>query len=117
MVLFWTGRGIVILVIFMVMAVAAVIFTAIDLSRPLGLSADRATNLTIAIAAALTALATWPIGRWIMKQPRKRVIVDRATGRADAVETWDTLLGIGVRYWTYVLAIVAVVMFAVTLLF
>jgi hypothetical protein len=116
MVLFWTGRGILILIIFVVLAVAALVFTVTVLTGPLGLSVNQGTNLTIAIAAALTALATYPMGRLVMK-PRTRTLVDRATGQSYPVEIRDTFLWVDVRYWTYILAAIAAIMLAATFLF
>jgi hypothetical protein len=101
MVLFWTGRGILVLLVFVVMAVAALVFTVTELSVPLGLSTNQGTNLTLAIAAALTALVTWPFGRVILRS------------RAQP----DTLFWIDVRYWSPILAVIAVAMLVVTFVF
>ncbi len=116
MVLFWTGRGILVPVIFLVMAVAALVFTITELSVPLRLSVNQGTNLTIAIAAALSALVTWPFGRLIMR-PRAKVLTDPPTGQTHQGEAGDTFLWIDVRYWSGILAAVAVVMCAMTFLF
>ena len=116
MVLFWTGRGILVPVVFLVMAVAALVFTVTELSGPFGLSTNQGTNLTIAIAAALSAIITWPFGRLVMR-PRIKVLTDPSSGQAFQSEIRDTFLWVDVRYWSYILAGVAVAMCAVTFLF
>lgn len=117
MVLVWTGRGIVIPLVFLAMAVVALVLTVTVFADPLALTANQATNLIAALACLFSALATWPIGRLLMKQPRVRMIPDPATGRATPVATPDTFLWVDARYWTYILAVVGVVMLAATLVF
>jgi hypothetical protein len=116
MVLIWTGRGILVFIIFIVMAVLALIFTVTEISEPYDLTVDQGTNLTIAIAAFLSSLLTFPIGRLVMKQPREKSVTDPQTGQAHLLQTYDTLLWIDVTYWTYIFAVIAVVMAAVTFL-
>jgi hypothetical protein len=100
MILFWTGRRILIFIIFIAMCIISGAPTITQITIPPGLSIDQSTNLTIAIAAFLSALVTYPIGRFVMR----------------SVDAKDTLLWIDARYWTYILAVISVLMLAVTFL-
>ena len=117
MVLVWTGRGILIFFIFIVMAALSLVFTITEIATRYGLTDSQGVNLTIAIAAALSAIVTFPIGRLVMRQPREKTVADPRTGQAYIERTYDTFIWIDVTYWTYVFAVIAVIMAAVAFIF
>ena len=117
MVLTWTGRGILIFVIFIVMAALSLIFTVMEVATRYSLTTNQSVNLTFAIAAALSALATLPMGRLVMRQPRETTVTDPRTGQTYITQAYDTFIWVDVTYWTYIFAVIAVVMAAVTYFF
>src|SRR5216684_3757618 len=112
MVLIWNGRGIVVFFIFIAACVVAIPATVIVLAPCFGLNDDKGFNLSLAVAAFLSAIASYPLDRFIMKQP-----VDPKTGQNHVVGNRDSLIFIETRYWTFIFAALAVVMVAVTVLF
>ena len=117
MVLIWTGRGILVFLIFIVMVVVAMAFAITQIAPRYGLTDNQGVNLTIAIAAALSAIVTFPMGRLIMKQPREKTVTDARTGQAYMTQTYDTFIWIDVTYWSYIFVVIAVVMAIVAYLF
>jgi hypothetical protein len=113
----WSGRGILILFIFIAACFVAIPFVIIEIDPVLDLGTDKGTNLSIAIAAFLSALATYPLDRFIMKQRDPQIQVDRRTGQQQLVSMKDTFFWIETRYWTFLFLILAVVMLMVTYLF
>ena len=116
MILIWTGRGVLIFLIFIVMAVIAMTLTVTQIAEPAGLTDNQGVNLTIAIAAFLSALATYPLDRLIMKQQADQTLVDPKTGQAYVFRNRDSLCCIETRYWTYIFAIIAITMLMLTFL-
>jgi hypothetical protein len=117
MVLIWNGRGIVVFFIFIVACFVAIPTTVIVLAPYFGLNEDRAFNLSVAVAAFLSAIVSYPLDRLIMKQPEGGgSTVDPKTGQSHIVGSRDSLIFIETRYWSYIFAALAVVMVAVTFL-
>jgi hypothetical protein len=106
------------LFIFIVTCVIAIPATVIVLAPYFGLNDDKAFNLSVAVAAFLSAIVSYPLDRLIMKQPAGgSTAVDPKTGQSHAIRNRDSLIFIETRYWTYIFAALAVVMVAVTFLF
>lgn len=114
MVLIWTGRGLVVLFVFVLMAAIAIVITATQIAEPAHLSDDQAIRLMAAIASFLSAIATYPLGRFVMKQPQDKALAGGARGQAQAVRSRDSLFWIEMRYWTYIFAAIAGIMLALT---
>jgi hypothetical protein len=118
MVLIWNGRGIVVFFIFIAACFVAIPATVIVLAPYFSLNDDRAFNLSVAVAAFLSAIASYSLDRFIMKQPEGgSTAVDPKTGHSHVVRNRDSLIFIETRYWTYIFAALTVVMVAVTFLF
>jgi hypothetical protein len=115
--LIWTGRGILIFFIFITACFIAIPLVVIEIDPILNLGADKGTNLSIALAAFFSAIATFPLGRFVMKQRDPVLQVDPKTGQQQWVSRQDTLFWIETRYWTYLFLALAAVMLAVTYLF
>jgi hypothetical protein len=110
----WTGRGILIFLIFIAAFFAAVPFVVLEIDPVLQLGKDKAVNLSIAIAAFLSAIATYPLDRFIMKQRGPKILVDPKTGPQQLVSNKDTFMWIETRYWPYLYLAIAAVMLGVT---
>ena len=113
----WTGRGILIFFIFTAACFIAVPLVVIEIDPVLKLGVDRGTNLAIALAALLSAIAAYPLDRFIMKQRDPEHRVDPKTGQQHLVSNKDTLFWIETRYWPYLFLALAAVMLVVTYLF
>jgi hypothetical protein len=113
----WTGRGIVIFFIFLAACVIAVVATVVWIGPYLELSDDRGFHLSIALAALLSAILTYPLDRLMMKQPAERTAVDPGTGQSYLIRARDSLFGIETRCWAHIFVALTVVMLAVTFLF
>ena len=113
----WTGRGILIFLIFIAAFFAAIPLVVIEIDPVLKLSTDQGTNLAIALAAFLSAIATYPLDRFIMKQRDPQIVVDPKTGQQQLISRKDTLFWIETRYWPYLFLALAAVMLVVTYLF
>jgi hypothetical protein len=113
----WTGRGIVIFFIFLFACVIAVTITVIAIAPYFDLNDDQGFHLALALGAFVSAIATYPLDRLMMKQPTDRTVVDPKTGQSYVVRSRDSLFAIETRYWTYIFAALTVVMLAVTFLF
>jgi len=113
----WTGRGILIFFIFIAAFFIAVPLELIEIDPVLKLGADQEVNFAIALAAFLSAIATYPLDRFIMKQRDPQIVVDPKTGQQQLVSRKDTLFWIETRYWTYLFLALAAVMLVVTYLF
>jgi hypothetical protein len=118
MVLIWSGRGIVVFFVFIAACAVAIPATVIVLAPYFGLNDDRAFHLSVAVAAFLSAIASYPLDRLTMKQPEGgSTAVDPKTRQSHMVRSRDSLIFIETRYWTYIFAALTVVMVAVTFLF
>ncbi len=117
MVLIWTGRGILVFFIFIAMVVLSMVFTITESVTRYGLTDNQGLNLTVAIAALLSAIVTFPMGRLFMKQPREKTITDSRTGQAYIVQTRDTFIWIDVTYWSYIFVVIAVIMAVMVFIF
>ena len=118
MVLIWNGRGIVVFFIFIAACVIAIPATVIVLAPYFGLNDDKGFHLSVAVAAFLSAIVSYPLDRLIMKQPEGgSTSVDPKTGQSLTIRSRDSLIFIETRYWTYIFAALTVVMAAVTFLF
>jgi hypothetical protein len=118
MFIIWSGRGIVVFYIFIVACIVAIPATVIVLAPYFGLNDDKAFNLSVAVAAFLSATVSYPFDRFIMKQPEGAgSAVDPKTGQSHIIRSRDSLIFIETRYWTYIFAALTVVMVAVTVLF
>jgi hypothetical protein len=113
----WTGRGIVVFFIFLAACVGAIMLTVSWIEPRLDLHGDQGFHLSLALGALLSAILTYPLDRFMMKQPADRTAVDPKTSQTYVVRNRDSLFGIETRYWTYVFAGLAVVMLVVTFLF
>lgn len=113
----WTGRGILIFLIFIAVFFIAVPLELLEIGPVLKLGADQEVNFAIALAAFLSAIATYPLDRFIMKQRDPQIQVDPKTGQQQLVSRKDTLFWIETRYWTYLFLALAAVMLVVTYLF
>jgi hypothetical protein len=102
---------------FLAACVVAVVVTVIWIVPYLDLNDDRGFHLSLALAALLSAILTYPLDRFMMKQPADRTAVDPETGQSYLVRNRDSLFGIETRYWTYIFVALTVVMLAVTFLF
>jgi hypothetical protein len=110
----WSGRGILIFLIFIAAFFAAIPFVVIEIDPVLQLGNDKAVNLSIALAALLSAILTYPLHRFIMKQRGPKIVVDSKTGQQQLVSNKDTLMWIETRYWPYLYLALGAVMLAVT---
>ena len=110
MVLTWTGRGILVFVIFIVMAAIALVLTMTFIAEPYGLSANQGVEVTIIIASLLTAAVTYPLGHRFAARPLMKRVVDPTTGQEHSIRVWDTFLWMDMRYWPHLLVVVAVVL-------
>jgi hypothetical protein len=118
MVLIWNGRGIVVFFIFIAACFVAIPATVIVLAPYFGLNDDKGFCLSVAVAAFLSAIVSYPFDRFIMKQPEGGgTTVDPKTGQSHVIRSRDSLIFIETRYWTYIFAALTVVMVAVTFLF
>ena len=101
MVVVWHGRGIIVLFIFILAAIAAIILTVMWIAPALSMAdSDRTVNLAIAVSTFISAIVLYPFGRFVMK-PRPPAI--------------DTFCFIDLRYWTYILIILTAIMLAVVI--
>lgn len=112
----WTGRGILIFLVFMAAFFIAVPFVVLEIDPALKLSTNQGTNLSIAIAALLSAVVTYPLDRFIMKQRDPKILVDPKSGQRQLVSNKDTLFWVETRYWTHLFLVLAAVMLVVTYL-
>jgi hypothetical protein len=110
----WSGRGILIFLIFIAAFFATVPFVVIEIDPVLQLSKDKSVNLSIALAALLSAILTFPLDRFIMKQRGPQIQVDPKTGQQQLVSNKDTFMWIETRYWPYLYLALAAVMLVVT---
>ncbi|HLL26698.1 MAG TPA: hypothetical protein VKT73_03485 [Xanthobacteraceae bacterium] len=110
----WTGRGILIFLIFIATLFAAVPFAVIEIDPALHLGEDKTVNLSIAIAALLSAILTFPLDRLIMKQREPKLVTDPKTGQQQWVSQKDSLFWIETRYWPVLFLALAAVMLVVT---
>jgi hypothetical protein len=100
MVLIWHGRGIIVLFVFIAAAVASMAVTIFWIGPAFDIAGDdRVVNLGIAMSTLLSAIATWPLGRLVMKPVPARQP--------------DTLCFIDIRYWTFIFAGLTAIMLAV----
>jgi hypothetical protein len=106
----WTGRGILIFLIFIAAFFAAVPLVLLEIDPVSKLSTAQATSLAIAIAAFLSAIATYPLDRFIMKQRGPKILVDPKTGQQQLVSNKDAFMWIETRYWPYLYLAIAAVM-------
>jgi hypothetical protein len=106
----WSGRGILIFLIFMGAVFVAIPFVIIEIDPVLNLGKDKAVNLSIALAAFLSAIATYPLDRFIMKQRGPKILVDPKTGQQQLISNKDTFMWIETRYWPYLYLALAAVM-------
>lgn len=113
----WTGRGILIFLIFIAAFFIAVPLELLEISPVLKLGADQEVNFAIALAAFLSAIAIYPFDRFFMKQRDPQIQVVPKTGQQQLVSRKDTLFWIETRYWTYLFLALAAVMLGVTYLF
>jgi hypothetical protein len=109
----WSGRGILIFLIFIAAVFVAIPFVVIEIDPVSKFSTDQGTSLAIAIAAFLSAIATYPLDRFIMKQRGPKILVDPKTGQQQLVSNKDTFMWIETRYWTYLYLALAAVMLVV----
>ena len=113
----WTGRGILIFLIFIAAFFAAVPFVLIEIDPVFKLGTDQGTSLAIAIAAFLSAVITYPLDRFMMKQRDPKLLVDPKTGQQHLVSNKDSLFWIETRYWTYLFLALAAAMLGVVYFF
>lgn len=99
MVLIWHGRGIIVLFMFIAAAIAGMALTIVWIRPAFDIAGDdRVINLGIAMSTLLSAMATWPLGRFVMKPAPARQP--------------DTLCFIDIRYWTYIFVGLTAIMLA-----
>jgi len=115
-VIVWTGRGILIFLVFIAAFFIAVLFVVIEIDPVLKLSTDQGTCLAIALAAFLSAIVTYPFDRFIMKQRGPKILIDPKSGQQHLVSNKDSLFWIETRYWTHLFLVLAAVMLVVTYL-
>ena len=101
MVVIWHGRGIIVLFIFILAAIAAIILTVMWIAPALSMTdRDRTVNLAIAVSTFISAIALYPFCRLVMK-PRPTAI--------------DTFCFIDMRYWPHIFMILTAIMLAVVI--
>ena len=113
----WSGRGILIFLIFIAAVFVAIPFVVIEIDPIFNLGKDKAVNLSIALAALLSAILTFPLDRFIMKQRGPKILVDPKTGQQQLISNKDTFMWIETRYWPYLYLALGAVMLVVTYLF
>ncbi len=113
----WSGRGILIFLIFIAACLVAIPFVVIEIDPVLQLGEDKGVNLSIALAALLSAILTFPLDRVIMKQRDPEIQIDPKTGQQQWVSRKDTLFWIETRYWPFLFLALGAVMLVVTYIF
>lgn len=104
MVLIWNGRGVFTFLIFLVMLVAGVAIAVIFFADMWELSDNQGAALSAAIGAALSAIAVYPLDRFVMKQPPDKTMPDPQSGAIILLKNRDSLFWIETRYWTFIFA-------------
>jgi hypothetical protein len=109
----WTGRGILIFLILIAAVFVAIPFVVIEIDPVYKFSTDQGTSLAIALAALLSAILTFPLDRFIMKQRGPKILIDPKTGQQQLVSNKDTFMWIETRYWPYLYLALGAVMLVV----
>lgn len=122
MFLVWTGKGYVVFVIF-----AASFFVSWPLEALIAPFLGLSGNLTgqtstldphflllATIATAISSIASYPVSRFVLKQPAPQILVDPETGKSYATNL-DTMYRIETKYWTYIFAALFAGLLALTI--
>jgi hypothetical protein len=113
-VIFWQGRGIFIVGIFIAACLAAVPSTTYLIAPALGLAhdEDHRVYLMIAVAALATAIATYPLGGFGQRSAPEQTPIDK--GGANVLRSGHTLFFIDIRYWPFLFLALTLAMLAIT---
>ena len=111
---FWQGRGIFILGIFIAACLAAVPSTLYWIAPALGLAhdEDHRVYLVIAVAALASAIVTYPLGSFGRRPKPDQTLIDK--GGTNVLRSVDSLFLIDIRYWPFLFLALTLAMVAIT---
>lgn len=116
MVIIWEGRGIVVLVIFVAASVAGIALTVLWIMPVFDLTGDnRIINFAVALSALLSAIASYPLGRLIMKPKGGEASTSSHGAPSVGAQPHDTFCFVDVKYWTYIFAMLTVIMLGMSM--
>lgn len=103
----WTGKGVVVLYILLAAILPTVFLYVFGMQFILGPIDDSNSALDnqwfmFAFYLLVVAIGTYPLGRFFLKEPERRTLIDPKTGEHHIIVTEHTALYIPMKYQTYI---------------